>query len=150
MAERAAAPLREQLSTADHSIGALTNGNPHPVRNLRLHLCALSPFRTLGSGTDGANRDLLRISNLNTEWSSSTLTGSSTNATACSGTGRTSLHQAHQDPLLSRQAAPSPTASPAPALKDTPTIADLGIAKRMIPGAPGWLELSALSSKTSC
>ena len=36
------------------------------------------------------------------------------------------------------QEAPSPTASPARALKDTPTIADLGVTKRTIPGAPGW------------
>ena len=39
------------------------------LRNLHLHRCALSPFRLLGSGTVAANRDLLRVSNLSTEWS---------------------------------------------------------------------------------
>jgi len=51
-----------------NAIGILAKGNPHALRNLYLRRCALGPFRRLGSGTDVANRDLLRISNLNTEW----------------------------------------------------------------------------------
>ena len=52
-----------------NAIGILIKGNPHAIRNLRLRRCALSPFRLLGSGTDVANRDLLRISNLSAEGS---------------------------------------------------------------------------------
>ncbi len=52
-----------------NAIGILAKGNPHAFRNLRLRLCALSSFRRLGSGTAAANRDILRISNLNTEGS---------------------------------------------------------------------------------
>jgi hypothetical protein len=52
-----------------NAIGILAKGNPHAIRNLHLHRCALSPFHLLGSGTVAANRDLLRISDLNTEQS---------------------------------------------------------------------------------
>ena len=67
-AMNSSATARNGFQLPMNAIGILAKGNPHAIRNLRLRLCALSPFRLLGSHRR-ANRDLLRISNLNTEWS---------------------------------------------------------------------------------
>ena len=70
-----------------NAIGILAKGNPHAIRHVRLRLRALSPVRQLGSGTSAPTASLALTPTSIPDDQSSTLTWTSKNATACTGTG---------------------------------------------------------------